>query len=129
MFPSGKSPDVRLTLQGFERNQSGVLMALILVSNTGPHSLRVGTATGFNYVLRGEDAVHYALTGDERPLQAHTAGIWTVPVPTFGTSRATVMSQRVKSPLMKRVEGFIDRMMRRKGPKDDWDIHTLQIRE
>jgi hypothetical protein len=115
-----KSPDadVTLSLQGFERNQYGVLMGLILVSNTGPHSLLVGTTMGHSYGML-----------DNRPLEPHTVGVWTVPVPTFGPSRATVMSKRVKSPLIERAKGFIVTTVLRKRPKSDYDVHTLQIRE
>ena len=110
--------DAALTLQGFERNQYGVLMGLILVSNTGPHSLMVGTTIGMSDGL-----------SDKRPLEPHAAGVWTVPVPTFGTARATVMSKRVKSPLIGRAKGFIVTTVLRKRPKGDYDIHPLQIRE
>ena len=112
--------DVTLTLQGFERNQYGVLMGLILVSNTGPHSLTVGTMIG----MHGDNRLL-----DNRALEPHTAGVWTVPVPTFGPAGAIVMSKRVKSPLIERAKGFIVTTVLRKRPQGDYDIHTLPIRE
>jgi len=122
IFLCRKSPDadVTLTLQGFERNQYGVLMGLIMVSNTGPHSLTVGTMIGMHRDNR---------LLDNRPLEPHTVGVWTVPVPTFGPAGAIVMSKRVKSPLIERAKGFIATTVLRKRPKSDYDIHTLQIRE
>jgi len=114
------SPDVRLTVAGFERNDYGVLMALILVSNTGPHSLLVGT-TGVSYN-----------SGDTRPLQPHATGIWTVPVPTFGRCRASVQSMRARpteAPLMERVIEFIDTVVLRRKKKPPFDTHTVQVRK
>jgi len=113
-------PELTLTLQGFERNRQDVLMALILVSNTGPHNLAVGTTGTFAYYT----------SGDIKLLPSHMTGTWTVPVPTFGRCQATIMCHRTSSgAFFDQVRNFINtRLLRRRG-RPDYDTYTVQVRE